>query len=125
MELIKILSLRSLLTTLKASKLPIKTSYKIMKLIEFFESEAEFYQTEFNAIIEEYGEKGEDGNYQITEDGAAIKIVEGREEECNKALVALQNVHCDLPEIKFELDEFEGVEITPENLSVMMPFIEE
>lgn len=125
MKLYEVLSLRSLLMRLKTEKLSIKTAYKLMKLVEFFESEGKFYQDEFNSIIEKYGEKGEDGNYQLTNDGSAIKIIEGKEPECQSALEALQNVECAAPPIKFNLDEFEGVDVTLDELSVLTLFIEE
>lgn len=125
MKLYEVLSLRSLLMRLKTEKLPIKTAYKLMKLVEFFESEGKFYQDEFNSIIEKYGEKGEDGNYQLTNDGSAIKIIEGKETECQSALDALQNVECAAPSIKFDLEEFDGVEVTLDELAILKPFIEE
>ncbi len=125
MKLYEVLSLRTLLIRLNTKKLSIKTAYKLMKLVEFFESEAKFYQDEFNSIIDKYGEKGEDGNYQFTEDGSAIKIIEGKEDECQAALDALQNVECVAPSISFKIDEFEGVDVTLDELSVLMPFIDE
>lgn len=125
MKLYEALSLRSLLVRLKTEKLSIKTAYKLMKLVEFFESEAKFYQDEFNTIIEKFGEKSEDGNYQFTEDNTGIKIIEGKENECQTVLDALQNIECAAPSIKFKIEEFENVDVTLDELSVLMPFIEE
>ena len=104
-------------------KLPIKTAYKISRLSKAIDQEITFYQTKFREIVEEYCQKDENGNYVPTVDGQGFQIISGKEAECNQAMIDLHSLEVELPDITFAIDEFDGMELTVNDLSGIMPFI--
>lgn len=125
MKLYEILHLKPLFDSLREQKLPIKTVYKMKKIEEILDKEIEFYQTEFAKIIQDFGKKGEDGNFIFSEDQASIAIIDGKEEECQKAVTELQLIEVMLPEIKFSLEELDGLSLDLNDMGILMSFIEE
>lgn len=111
--------------TVKDKKIPIKTAYKLAKLSNAIEKEVVFYQEKLKEIIMEYAELNSDGVPTQTEDGQGIKIQKGREEECTKAIVDLQEIEVNLPDIVFTLEEFNDLELTFVELGYALPFISE
>lgn len=107
------------------TKLPIKTAYKISRLATAIEQEVSFYQTKFREIVEEYCLRDENGNFVPTADGQGFKIVEGKEAECNQAMFELHTLEVELPDITFDIDEFDGLELTISDLNGIMPFIKD
>ena len=104
-------------------KLPIKTAYKISRLSNAIDQEITFYQVKFREIVEEYCQRDENGNYVPTADGQGFQIISGKEAECNQAMIDLQSLEVELPDITFVIDEFDGMELTVNDLSGIMPFI--
>ena len=104
-------------------KLPIKTAYKISRLSKAIEDEVTFYQTKFREILSVYCQVDENGNYVPTADGQGFKIIEGKEAECNQAMIDLHQLEIELPDITFAIDEFDGMELTLKELDGIMPFI--
>lgn len=106
-------------------KMPIRTAYKMAKLITKLESDVNFYRTKFSEILDEYCLRDDNGNYVMVDDGLAYKIQEGREQECQSRISELDNLQIELPDIKFTLDELDYLSLTPEEVREIMVFIEE
>ena len=87
-------------------------AYKIMKLMKNTQNDCDFYQEKFNAILNEYGEKDNDG--QLVQENNGIKIQDGKMEECTSKVNELNNTEIELPKIKFTLEE-----LKPYNFSVI------
>ena len=87
-------------------------AYKIMKLMKNTQNDCDFYQEKFNAILNEYGEKDDDG--QLIQENNGIKIQDGKMEECTSKVNELNNTEIELPKIKFTLEE-----LKPYNFSVI------
>ena len=87
-------------------------AYKIMKLMKNTQNDCDFYQEKFNAILNEYGEKDDDG--QLVQENNGIKIQDGKMEECTSKVNELNNTEIELPKIKFTLEE-----LKPYNFSVI------
>ena len=88
------------------------------------EEEVNFYQKKFSEIIEEYGEK-ENGEYKLTPDGQSIIIISGKENECNAKIAELHNLEVKFGNIKFKIEELEGLNISIQELSCLIPLIED
>lgn len=93
----------------------IKTAFKWNKLGKAIADDVLFFRTRYTELFQKYGEE-KDGNYQILPEH-----IEAYNEEMSK-LLALE---VDLPAIRFSLEEFSGLLISPEELLPLMPFIEE
>ena len=105
--------------------LPLKGAYKLNKIKKAIEKESDFYQDKFQEIVDTYAKKDENGNLVYSEDGSQIIIKEGMVEECNKALEELQDLEIEIENYHFTLSDLgDEVECTPEELEVLMPFMD-
>jgi hypothetical protein len=71
----------------------------------------------------EYGKKDEKGNLVPTEDGQGVLLVEETINEAYIKLAELRELDVELPDTKFSVDDFGDVEMSPEEMLVIMPFI--
>lgn len=124
MKLYEVLSLQEFYNTIKDKKLPIKTTYKLSKLMRRVEEESQFYSAEFAKIVNLYAKK-ENGELIYSQDGTSIEIIPGKENECNEKILELQNLEVNLGEFSFELEEFEGVDVTLFEMQGILPLIKD
>ena len=124
MKMYEVLELQNLYNSISNIKLPLKTTYKFTRLMKRAEEELAFYQKKFAEIVEEYGVK-ENGQYKMSPDGQSIIIIPGKEEECNEKLAELRNLEVDIKDIKFSIDELEGIDVSIAELSCLMSLIED
>lgn len=107
---------------LKDKSFNLQTQYKILKLVKAIEEEDELMNQSVLKIANEYAAKDEDGNAITTEDGG-IKIDENKKAELALALDGLNAAELQLPDIYFSLEEFEGLNLTLEELDAFIAFI--
>lgn len=124
MKMYEILDLQVLYKSIANTKLPLKTTYKFTRLMKRAEEEIAFYQEKFREIVEEYGVK-ENGEYKLTPDGQSIAIIPGKEVECNTKLAELRNLEVFIDNIKFSIEELEGIDVSISELSCLMSLIED
>lgn len=104
--------------------LPLKVAYKLNKLKKAIEVEGEFYTSKFQEIVDEYAKRDENGNLKYSEDGSQIMIKDGMIEECNQALVDLQELTVEIDNCNLTIDDFgDNIECTPDELEALMPFL--
>lgn len=124
MKIEKILAFEKVYPILKELPLNIKTSYTLAKIHQLAESDVQFYQQNFANIIMKYGEKDEDGNIKQTEDFIPVK--EDMIQECEKAMNDLHNFEIpDYDNLKISLVDLGNIELTPDQLQNLLPFISE
>lgn len=105
--------------------LPLKGAYKLNKIKKAIEKESEFYQEKFQEIVDTYAQKDDNGELVFSEDGNQIMIKDGMVEECNKALEDLQALEVEIENYEFTLHDLgENVTCTPDELEVLMPFMD-
>ena len=121
----KILNLRDTYSKIKSQSLPITTTYKISKLFTAVQQEADFYGTQLDAIIAQYGLKDENGNYVLTDNKDGVQIKKEDIPEVEKKLQELWNIDVELPEITFTIQELESVKLSVEEFNNLLPFITE
>ena len=93
MKMFEILELEGLLQKLTQKELPIRTLYKVDKLIKLVGKEKDFYQTQFQALVDIYAERDENGNYLYTDESAeAVKIIPDKIAECQSKMNELVNI---------------------------------
>ena len=120
-----ILGFTSFYDTVKNQKLTMKTAYRLARLAKAIEDELQFYREKLQAIIREYGEMDEQGNPIPTEDGNGIKLRPGTEVDCFTAMKELQEINVELPDIQFSIEDFENIELTTNDIAVMLPFFKD
>ena len=111
------------LSSLGDKEMPIRLAYKITKLLSQIEEDYTFYMEEVRKIALKHAKKNESGEPEI--EGANISIQEGHMDILEKELLDLSKVDVSKPDICFTLEELEILQITPTNLQILLPFIEE
>lgn len=124
MKIHEFLELPKLYESIKDTKLSLKTTYKFAKLIQRAENELAWYQSEFQKIIQDYGVQ-ENGQYKLTPDGQSIVIIPGKEAECNAKITELRNFDVIIDNIKFSIEELEGIDVSISELACLMSLIED
>lgn len=114
---------RAALNKISHSAMPAKTAYKISKLSNFLKDDADFYTERLSQIIEQYGEKDENGEPVIS--GNGYKIQEDKTDDCAAAIKELSEVEAAIPDAKINLSELENVELSPNDIAAIYDFIEE
>lgn len=107
----------------KDRKLSFKVLYKLSTLAKAIDEKTAFYREKFQEILKEYGELDENGNLIPTEDGNGIKVKPGTEQECIMKINELQMLDVDMPEIKFDIEDFGDIELTMEVFNLITPFL--
>lgn len=114
---------RAALNKISHSAMPAKTAYKISKLSNFLKDDANFYTERLSQIIEQYGEKDENGEPVIS--GNGYKIQEDKTDECAVAIKELSGIEATTPDTKIYLSELDNVELSPDDIAAIYDFIEE
>lgn len=108
---------------IKNHKISFKTAYKLSTIQNEVASRIAFYQEQFQKIVQEYGLFDDNGNIIPTEDGQGVKLRPGTEAECYEKVGELDNLEIELNVPELNIDEFEGVEISPDKIEAILPFL--
>jgi len=127
MTIFEIIELEGLLQKLTQKELPIRTLYKVDKLIKLVGKEKDFYQTQFQALVDIYAERDENGNYLYTDESAeAVKIIPDKIAECQSKMNELINIEItDIPDISFTFEELDSLTLSYAEARPLMIFIKE
>ena len=123
LKMYEIIDLPTIFGKLKGQKLPFKTAYKIVLFTQEVQKHVDFYQETFRNLLNEYGKKDEQGNLVPTSDGQGVLLVEETMSEAYQKLAELRDLEVELPDAKFSVDDFGSIEISPEEMMVIMPFV--
>lgn len=124
MNIITLVNTAKIFEQFAQTKISSKLAYKIMKFCKGVAVEEEFYNTKRNEIINMYGVKDENGQVVVRDDGM-IAIVPDKINEANAALMELNSIEVEAPNVKFTLDELEGLELSVVDMFALDAFIEE
>lgn len=125
LKMSQITDFASFFTKVKSQKLPFKTSYRITLLAQEIEKHVSYYQEQLRSLLQEYGKKDENGNLRPTEDGNGVLLEEATMSEAYAKLNELHELDVELPDTKFSPEDFGTIELTPIEMNIILPFIEE
>ena len=127
MKMFEILELEGLLQKLTQKVLPIRSLYRVDKLIKLVGKEKDFYQTQFQTLVDTYAERDENGNYLYTDNSAeAVKIIPDKIAECQSKMNELVNIEItDVPDISFTFEELDSLTLSYAEARPLMNFIKE
>ena len=111
---------------LTKDELPLTCAYKLTKISKILAEEADFYQTEFFKIVDEYGEKDEKGNIKYSEDGTVVLIEPSKQKEAQEKINNLNNmeIEVNIEPYLLEFSDFDpDKKITMEEMSSLLPFM--
>ena len=124
LKMYQIIDFPSFFSKVKSQKLPFKTSYRLTLLTTEIEKHINYYQEQFHNLLMEYSKKDDKGNPMPTSDGQGVLLKEETTNEAYAKLNELRDLDVELPDTKFSPDDFDGIELSPEEMIVIMPFIE-
>lgn len=125
-KLTDIVTLKELYPKLKESKLPTKLAYKLVRIFDEVDKQAQIYATMFSEIINDCAQKDENGNPILTENGTQVALLEDKIQECGERMTELNSLVVEI-ETKYtlsldDLDSFE--DLTLEDIKLLSPFID-
>lgn len=124
MTLSEAIKIREIFLQIKEKKLPIKTSYQIVRFLQNTDSDAAFYSDKYREIINESAELNEDGSLNMTENGASIKIKPDKLESCTHSIQELETTPVDV-KLEINLSDLENAELTVIQLYTLGKYIVE
>ena len=123
--MLKVLKIKEIAPKILKQSLPIRTTYKLSKLLDSVQNESEFYHKHLNEIISTYGKRDENGQYVLTEDKNGIQVDADNLVTVEEKLKELHNLEVELPDVTFTLDELEQLDCTVQEFNSFLPFIED
>lgn len=115
MKLLKLVSAVPSIQALANTKLPVKTSYRVGKIINALQPELEDYEKQRQKLIQQYGKLSEDGTQYLFEGENAVKFQEKINEILDEDLTLI------FP--KLSLEDLGNIEIEPAHLAALDGFI--
>ena len=109
----------------KNQKMSFKTSYRLTLLATEIQKHIDFYQEKLRDLLLEYSKKDENGNPVPTEDGQGVLLKEEAMDEAYAKLGELRELDVELSDAKFSPEDFGDVELSPVEMTIVMPFIAE
>lgn len=112
---------------LKEKVIPIQLAYSLTLLNEKNKTNYSFWQEEFNKILNLYCEKNEDGTIKMSDDQSSFIIIKDKIEECQKAIMELNNTEVEIEKIKIKTKDFEKLNeanLKFGDLEILLKFLE-
>lgn len=109
----------------KSTKIPVKTAYKLNKLINAINEHAAFYQEQILNLLKDHAEKDTEGEYIYTNDNIGVKIKKESQQEFAEKANELLALDVELPDITFSIEEFGDIELSMEVFNIITPFLNE
>ena len=125
LKMYQLIDFPSLFEKVKNQKMSFKTSYRLTLLANKVQEHIDYYQEQFRNLLLEYSKKDENGNPVPTEDGQGVLLKEETMNEAYQKLGELRELDVEVPDSKFSPDDFGDVELSPMEMTIIMPFIAE
>ena len=125
MNILTLINAANIFNQVAQTKISSKTAYKIMKLYKSIAAEEEFYNQKRNDIINQYADRDENGQIKLSEDGNMIIILPEKLAEAESAMLELNNIEVEIPNIRFNLSELEELKFSVQEMFFLDAFIEE
>lgn len=124
MTMAEVLTINALYPMFQERRMPIKIAYKFSKLFRYLKDEVDFYHKSLNKIIDECAEKDENGELIFLSD-ESIKLKPEYIPRFKEETDSLLAIEVTIPDIKFNLDEMDGIELNISEVNALSKFIEE
>ena len=112
----QLVSSTQVLALVAGTKMPVKTSYRLNKLLRKVSKEVEIYNEERGKIFEEYGEEETPGTLVIPKEKSEVA-----EKAINELLD--QEIEMDLPDVTVDMLAEGGLEISPLDMQLLEPLL--
>ena len=124
MKAIDIFGIYESLTTLADKDLDLNTACDIAKDIQNLSIPKQILEQKRNKLIQEYGEKDDEGNLK-TNDNGSISFTENNEYECNKKIAELFDEDVNVELVKIKKSALKDIKISPRIAIGLIDILEE
>lgn len=107
----------------RTNKMSFKTAYKFNKLVNDNKDDIAFFREKYGGLLREYCEKDEDGKPLV--DDQSVRIQSDKMDEFTKKAVEILSIEVEASNVRFSIEELEGLEVSVDELKPLMVFIEE
>lgn len=107
----------------RADKMSFKTAYKFNKIANYHKDDILFFREKYGELLREYCEKNEKGEPVVN--GQNVQIQPDKMAEFSKKAAEILSVEVEASDVRFSVEELEGLEISMDELRPLMSFIEE
>ena len=98
-------------------------AFKIARLARELDKEMQTFNSERQKIIQKYGEKGENGELKVDENGN-VRFENSKIQEINDEFNSLLNTELEINADKLPIDSIDAFEITPQEMLGIEIFFE-
>lgn len=123
MKMSQIIGVKRVVDEMRQTKFASQTAYKLMKLSKAIDAENDFYIDKLKEIINEFGERDDDGNLVKDDDG--VKICKTKFDECQRALAELNNIEVEKPSVSLTVEELEPALLSIADMDLLSIFFVE
>lgn len=119
-----LITIKPILQELANTKMPAKKSFQILRMLKTVDTEyASIEEVQQNMLIN-YGKRDETGNFILNETGTGYLIDDKNNEVFAKEMKEFLTSEIELDCMKITADFFDGIDLTPNQLLAIEPFIE-
>lgn len=116
MKICELIKIREELVNLSKEKIKLRSSFNIAKFLSQTEQDTQFFQNKLLGLIEKYGQRDENGQFILENNGTSIQIQQEHIEECQQGLSEINNYEIEIPSLKIYYNDL------PEGLSISTLF---
>ena len=98
-------------------------AFRVARLIREINKETVVFEESYQRIIEKYGMRDENGNFDISENGT-IKVLPEKITECNGEVESLMTMMIEINASPISIHYLEDIEITPSQAMALESFVE-
>lgn len=109
---------------IKDNSLPFSLAYQLSCISKEVNECIAFYRDQYNACLEQYAQKEENGTYKMSPDGSSILLKEETLSEARQKFFEIDNYEFPLNSKPIPIAAFETLNLSPSNLTGLLPFIE-
>lgn len=122
LTLSQLVNINKILSSKSAMSIPIQTAFDIAQVLDKCQCSMEFYQQQMSKFLQQYAEKNDDGSYVIN--NGSIKLKADCVEMGTQQLHELENTKITLDIKPFKLDQLATLNLTIQEVQILMPIIE-
>ena len=103
--------------------MPINLAYNLSKLARETDENILFYQQRYNAYLEEYAVKDENGGFKLNLDKTGFLLKDETIEEAHAKFNELNNFDFSIETPLISLSSFDSLQLSPAILNGLIPFL--
>lgn len=122
MKVSELLEIEKILRTFSKEKIGIESAYNIARFLSMTQNDISFFKQKIKDFVEEYSLKDESGKPRLNDNGNILLNKELLPQYINE-ISELNNLEIEVPELKIKYKDLQKIDIAPEALIILIPYI--